>query len=128
MRAALFGTTLLLLATFVPAPAQAVSSCSGPWTSAASCAFSCNDVNLYVRGFAQDFAGIPASVTVTAECGIVASSGVFVPLYSVSCTGTGGASIGCFNSGPNLSFPVPLVGLCTVTGNTAGSYACVSAP
>lgn len=81
-----------------------------------------------MNGFAQDFTGFPASVTVTAEYGVIAQSGVFVPLYSVSCTGSGGGSIACSNSGPNLSFPVALVGVCTVSGNTAGTYGCASAP
>lgn len=125
---ALFGATLVLLAVLLPAPAQALSSCSGTWNASATCSFNCNDVNLYVRGFAQDFAGMPASVTVTAECGIITTSGTFLPLFSLSCSATGGATTWCSNSGPNLSFPIPLVGLCTVSGNTAGTYGCASAP
>lgn len=125
---ALSGASLVLLAALVPAPAQALSACSGTWSGAATCSFSCNDVNLYVRGSAQDFAGMPATVTVTAECGVITTSGVFLPLFGASCSATGGATAWCANSGPNLSFPVPLVGLCTVNGNTVGTYACVSAP
>lgn len=128
MRAALAALFLVLLATVVPVPAQALSGCSGAWTASASCGFSCDDVNLYVSGFAQDYTGVPASVTVTAECGLIAPSGVFVSLYSVSCSASGGGTATCSTSGPNLSFPLVLVGVCTVTGNTVGTYGCSSAP
>jgi hypothetical protein len=126
MRFSLVALAAITTLSVVPAPAAASSGCGGPWGNYAICSFACDDVNLYVFGWAQ-FPGAVASVTVTAECGI-AAGGLFVPLYSVSCTATGPSPIPCQATGPNTAYPAPLAGRCTVTGYLAGMYGCVSAP
>ncbi|HET6403418.1 MAG TPA: hypothetical protein VFH78_02120 [Candidatus Thermoplasmatota archaeon] len=127
MRALLVSVALLVALSAVPAPAAALSSCASTWTGSGSCTFVCDDVNLYIRGYAQN-AGATASVTVTAECGLVAITGVFVPIQTLTCSASGPGSATCFTSAPYAFFPTPLVGMCTVSGSAGGAYACVSAP
>lgn len=126
MRALLASLALLTVLSVIPAPASAASSCSGAWTGSSQCTFSCNDLNIYVKGTATNL-GALASVTVTADCG-VGTGGAFVVVFSVSCSSTGPGTTTCSSSGPNTSYPVPLIGRCTVSGNAGGSYGCSSAP
>jgi hypothetical protein len=126
MRALLVSLALLTTLSVIPAPAAALSSCSGAWTGSNQCAFICNDLNIYVSGTASNLGAI-AGLTVTADCG-VAAGGVFVVAFSVSCTATGPGTASCSSSGPNTSYPLPLAGRCTVTGSTSGNYGCASAP
>jgi hypothetical protein len=126
MRATLFALALLTAFSVVPAPASALSSCSGTWTGGAQCSFVCNDLNVYVQGSASNL-GALSNLTVTADCG-VATGGVYTVLFSVTCSATGPGTATCSNSGPNVSYPLPLAGRCTVSGSATGSYSCWSAP
>lgn len=119
VRPALAGALLVVLA-LLPPPASA-GACSGAWVGSAACSFPCTLTTLTVNGFAQDPTGLPASVTVVGECGIVNFDGTFTPLVSVSCSAGGGNPVSCTNSG--VSVP-GLVGMCTVTGSADGTFSC----
>ena len=126
MRALLVSLALLTVLSVIPAPAAALSSCSGAWVGTSQCSFLCDDLNIYVTGTASNLGAI-SGVTVTADCG-VAAGGVFVVLFSISCSANGPGTASCSSSGPNTSYPLPIQGRCTVTGSASGTYGCSSAP
>jgi hypothetical protein len=126
MRFAFVPLAALLTIAFLPAPAAALPPCGGGWTGAATCSFPCNDARVYVSGYAWN-GGAIASLTVKATCG-VAAGGTFTPLFTVMCSATGPGFASCANSAANPYYPLPLQGVCTVTGMAMGNYTCVSAP
>lgn len=119
-RSAVLAATLLLGIALLP-PVASAGSCSGAWVGSAACSFNCTGALITVSGYAEDPTGIPASVTVTGQCGIVNFNGTFTPLFTATCSASGGNPVTC--SGAALSTP-GLVGYCTVSGNFNGTFSC----
>lgn len=119
-RSALLVSGIVLSLALLP-PVASAGSCSGTWVGSAACSFSCTGALITVSGFAQDPTGLPASVTVVGECGIVNFDGTFTPLFSASCSAGGANPVSCTSSG--VSVP-GLVGMCTVTGSADGTFSC----
>jgi hypothetical protein len=125
MRLLLAASALLLTLSLLPPPAAA-GACSGPWVGSSGCSFACDGLTLAVSGDAENPTGAPASVTVVAQCGLINPDGTYSPLYGISCSAGGTTPVSCSNAGINLLPGAGLVGLCTVSGNDFGNFACSS--